>query len=330
MSTEPDSVSERTQVSTRSERRAENGGGGWLVAMGGVMLLGGMALSVGPLVSWKAQKVCAGLAGLGIHGGAIVMGGIGLMALGTVRRSIERMRSEAQRDDGFLIEQMATDVVEIRDAMAAVESESHEIQAQFALLRSDVTALRQTPAPTQTESPMSPDALFQMAASLDKLAQRIDQRLRTFETSLHESVDELSARIESTRRTVEEISHGAASSTTTSPAKNQGARAALAPVAPPQVPSGPSLGLLDSLHDDPPAALPSAQHEGLDFDSLDANAGELARELDQTARAASGPWDEELMVDHSRTDETRGKLEQLQSLLSDDRLRAALDQMRRG
>lgn len=328
MSPEPESLTDQVLSSphpaTPPKRSVE---GGLLVTLGWMSLLGGAALSILPLVSWRAGKVMNGLAGLGIHGGTIVMGGLGLMAVGMVRRSIDRLRQESTRDDALIVEQMALDVVQVKSSMAAVEEQNHELHAQLGLLRSEVTALRQTPLAPKAESPMSSDALFQLASSLDKLGLRIDQRLKLHHTTLQESIDELHATVEHSRRNMEDRlppyapTPDAQSALDVAPQESYPQQ--------PEPPAGPSLGLLDSL-DDVPSALPREHAAAIDFDALDARSGELARDLDAAARAPRGSWDEELMVDHSASrQETEHKLEQLQSLLSDERLRAALDQMRR-
>lgn len=94
-----------------------------------------------------------------------------------------------------------------------------------------------------------------------------------------------------------------------------------------------SLGLLDQFDDVAPAlpttnAAPASQRAP--EQDFGANQGDTHAELDRAARSlrTDATWDEQMMVEHQDLD-TKTKLLQLESLLSDERLRSALDAMRR-
>ena len=314
--------------------RSRSREGGMFLAFGGMCALVGVAATILPRMSWKADQIMAGFETLGVDSGTLLMGGLVLMALGLVRRAQDAARPD--NDQELLMEQIATDLMELRGSLedlrgsaAALSGRVEFVGGAVAQIGEQIEARNAVPAHSQ-------DALFQLAASLDKLGARLDQRLKVNHTMVQESLEELVSSIEHSRRSVEERVPVALSHLIDNPIENTVYEQTPIVTAPAEqscdaAHSRGSLGVLDSITDDIPAALPAdAQTHGIDFDHLDQQSPELARGMEATSRAAQsgGAWDDEPMAEHDASD-TAQKLEQLQSLLSDERLRAALDSMRR-
>lgn len=325
------------------------------------MLLGfasitlGVGLTVAPSYSWTASKIAAQLAQFGLQAGVAVFGGLMLMGLATVRRAQESARVEMQYDSSLLLEQIASEMVEIRAGVDAMQDRSNGLEQRVRALEPQLAEARDTIlSQVASQAPRNDsDALFQLASGLDKLGLRLEQRLRLHHSTLQESVDELAATVEHARRSLEDRLDQFGG-TTQGMVEASGAGAPFAEHAPggeldgvegfpPLAPASEtgaddtnSLGLLDQFEDvasalptshSRPSAAPAAEvgSFGLEGDALETL--ERAARHTQAANAAGGTWDEQLMV--QRDDDTQQKLAQLESLLSDERLRAALDAMRR-
>lgn len=315
-----------------------NGQGKALIALGALGLVAGAGLAAAPSISWSAGQL---LANLGTHwtlGAAVGVGSLGVLALGLVRQSLARQAQNQPADPSLLLEQIATDLVGVREQFSTLTQSNREQLQSIQTLQAEIGELRQS----QSANAVSNEALFQLAASLDKLGQRIDQRLRLHHSTLQDTIDELAATVDHSRRAIEErlgdgplpaapvedgwdlevgsqadwtppqeLEHG--SSATAGPAwqaPNAELEATLEAVEVEPAADAPgSLGLLDMFEDSVPSALPHAlMHEsnaGLDVQALDLGFGPPS----------------------SGEGELSDKLDQLQSLLADPRLAQALKKL---
>lgn len=358
-----------------AQTRSSGGGDSVLwILLGLGSLSVGVLLAAAPNISWTASKIAERLAGMGVHSGVAVVGGLTLMVLGLIRRGQNAARAELQYDSSLLFEQIASELIEIRGALETSTARGERFEARVDELSKDLLLAREAlsgelQALTAREGNNS--ALFQLASGLDKLGLRVEQRLRLHHSTLQESVDELAATLEHSRRTLEEQIHALsathydgpqqdATEYDASPYEAAEPEAAAYGSAPSEViardttplelaaqqaryeaqrPNTPtqdnanSLGLLDQFDDVAPAlptpnAAPASQRaREQDFG---ADHGETHAELDRASRAlrTDATWDEQMMVEHQDLD-TKTKLLHLESLLSDERLRSALDAMRR-
>lgn len=335
------------EAPARASGTASSGGGdatAWML-LGLLALAGGVALMALPSLSWTAGKVASRLDSLGIQSGVVMLGGALFMVLGLVRRGQHAARAEMQYDASLLFEQIAAELVEIRTSLEAGRAREEASARQFDELRRELNQTRGAlAAEIEKHAPRDhSDALFQLAAGLDKLGLRVEQRLRLHHSALQDSVDELSATVEHSRRSLEELMQGrgeplAANLPSTTPYEEQTQDEYQAPSEPlpasvseaPSEGTG-SLGLLDQF-DDVAAPLPNVQHEeSVVSDEFDSSSAQAQADLDRAARSSrtESTWDEQLMVESPQDLDTKTKLLQLESLLGDERLRAALDAMRR-
>ncbi len=363
--------------------QARSSGGGdsvlWiLLGLGSLSV--GVLLAAAPNISWTASKIAERLAGMGVHSGVAVVGGLTLMVLGLIRRGQNAARAELQYDSSLLFEQIASELIEIRGALESSTARGERLEARLDDLSKDLLLAREAlsgelQALTAREGNSS--ALFQLASGLDKLGLRVEQRLRLHHSTLQESVDELAATLEHSRRSLEEQIHALSATQYDAPQHDaaeydapagyeaapyeteqpeaaayesatgeviardttplelaaQHARDEAQQTSAPQAQDNSnSLGLLDQFDDVAPA-LPTpnaaAPQRALEQD-FGSSRGETHVELDRAARSlrTDATWDEQMMVEHQDLD-TKTKLLQLESLLSDERLRSALEAMRR-
>jgi hypothetical protein len=313
-----------------------------LMLTGLAATLFGLALSILPLISWKATKVMLGLDFLGVQGGALVVGGMTLVGLGMIRRSqvAAIAASDGSDIDSEIVEQVAADVVQMRNAVDHMQSVVGAMQDELRTVKDEIVAA--IPAPVAPQAPEAQggneDAIFRMAASLDKVGAKIEERLKS-------QFSELQGRLSSVESSVREVPVPAAAAPV-APVAPVASEAPVAKVEVPVVepvqmaprveapqpvavvepiedPAAPaqddhpegSLGVLDTLDDEVVGALPG--DSAIDFDQID----NVQLSNDDSALPAKSPgagvWEEELeMVDTGDPD-------------TDEQLRSALEDMRR-
>lgn len=332
---------------------ANSAGGGdataWML-LGLLALAGGVALMALPSLSWSAAKVASRLGELGVESGVVMLGGALMMVLGLVRRGQHAARVEMQYDASLLFEQIAAELVEIRSSLESTRAREESSVRQIEELRQELTQTRGALSEAiERNAPRdNSDAVFQLAAGLDKLGLRVEQRLRLHHSALQDSVEELSATVEHSRRSLEELlqTHSqplpesalVQESYAEQPAAEYVAEAPVEEYSAPEVeapqdmaPPSSSLGLLDQF-EDVAAPLPAASHEHVSHsDEFDMGGAQTQADLERAARSSrvDSTWDEQLMVESQQDLDTKTKLLQLESLLGDERLRAALEAMRR-
>ncbi|HVS11980.1 MAG TPA: hypothetical protein VMS76_19100 [Planctomycetota bacterium] len=305
-------------------------GGFWTLAGAACTALGLALAFAGPL-SPSIARAAQRAADAGFHSGVLVMGGLLLVACGSLWRRTSRSVSEEteRQEDSQILEQVATDLVQMRGAVDRLQLVSNAVQDD---LRSMYSALdAQSQAMQGGSDGAQHDALFRLAASLDQLGARLEQRLVAQSGSLQQTLDQVGITASQAQRALEELAVSAAAR---APVELPAAEPQwVVPVATPPddlagaehaqpAPAPPSLGLLDQLDDYGTPAAPLALES-------------TAAPLPSGPRAGAGSWEEELeMVASERAKaaqeelDTQTKLLQLGSLLSDERLRSALEQMR--
>jgi hypothetical protein len=324
---------------------------------GFVAVAAGLALASAPLASWKAEQILTGLDHLGVHAGVLVVGGLLLWCAGALRRgqvSLAQRGGELQ-DDSLLLEQMATDLVQMRNAIDHMQLISATVQDELRAVHVRVRTAAEQPPPPPPEDGAG-DAIFRLAASLDQLGARIEQRLNVQYATLQDSLEELGVTLVAARTNMQEMVGGEPAEAAhqepqhargyAAPAPQQAPRQAPRPAQHAQVAeeprsddqAGSPLGLLDQLDDEGVAAplprhAPRHAHQPED----EPETIQLDAPLPHTHGHQHGggrSWEEELQMvapqaSQAQELDTRTKLHQLGELLSDERLRQALDQMRR-
>ena len=157
-----------------------------LLTTGFFLAVGGLALAAAPQYSWQVVKISRLLAGMGIESGTLLVGGLLLFALGLVLRAVVfhgsqpgPEESDEQSDFSLIAEQLATDLARVRHSVLQVTEEvvgMSESQATFLQEQRAEAALE--------EKGPQHDAVFRLAASLDQLNARVDERLHHMDVQL--------------------------------------------------------------------------------------------------------------------------------------------------
>ncbi len=289
----------------------------------------GMTLSLGPRLSWKLSQIAEGFRHLGVDGGVLMMGGLIMVAIGLLRRGQVALRTPTteQAEDRLLIEQLtkdslraAADLSRLESGLAHVEAElaatGQELAQRIAASTREVSGL----IPPPQEIPSPDEAIFRLAASLDQVGMRIEQRLKAQYTALQDHLEDVGAAILSARNHMQGLAQ----------AGDQHA-AGLREEVQAQVETAleetgfwangrnnsklPSLGVLDTLDDHEVTATP-------DLGSINSALPVNPEEAREHGATTAFPGAIENM-------DTKTRLIQLSSLLADPILRKALEGMHR-
>lgn len=299
-----------------------------LMSLGIAAVAVGLALSLGPKVSWKLTQISDGFKYLGIQGGVLVMGGLILTGLGMLRRGQIALRTPTpeQLEDRLMLEQLTKDNLRMSEEIARLEGGLAHAEAEIAQSRRALEERVQACAreviaaiPVPREEPSAGDAIYRLAASLDQVGMRIEQRLKTQYTALQDHLEDVGAAILSARNQMQGLQRGHSDDTLQREVRAQVANALEE--------TGfyghngregrpGSLGVLDSI-DENPVPEASLDDVGAALPQVDpANANGTAAESGYAEGEFGDPE-----VD------TKTRLMQLSTLLADPKLRAALEGM---
>ncbi len=176
-----------------------------LFTTGFLLAAGGLALAAAPEYSWQVVKIGRLLAGMGIESGTLIVGGFVMFALGFVHRAVvfhgtqpSPEESDEQAEFRLVTEQLATDLAQVRHSVMQVSEEL------VGMSESQSTFLQEQRAEAfQEEKSPQHDAVFRLAASLDQLNARVDERLHAMDVQLRGHFDGVGEAIRGTREAMD-------------------------------------------------------------------------------------------------------------------------------
>ena len=187
---------------THADGRPRLGDGGTtaMLFLLGIGLIGaGVAIVLAPEYSWTVHRVGRELAALGVLPGTLFVGGLITCALGVLSRSRVGAPSHAgsdpvSGDSEFLLvaDQLATDQAQVLTSLLQVSEEL------AALGEAQRTALA-TPAQGESGSADQHNAIYRLAASVDQLHARIDERMHALDVLLRNRLESVTAVLEKAR-----------------------------------------------------------------------------------------------------------------------------------
>ena len=166
-----------------------------LLATGFALFAGGIALVVAPEYSERARSMAEAIDRFsGIQSGVLLLGGLVFFSLGVLGRGIikttstVRLGSSPQRgEDGvdvsLVVEQLAGDMVQLRTAVDQLSSHAAKTAEVLQRLLDG-----QDSRDGGGQQPHDNDPLFRLAASLDHMNARIDERFKALTARLDESL----------------------------------------------------------------------------------------------------------------------------------------------
>jgi hypothetical protein len=164
-------------------------------------VLCGVALALGPRLSWKIDQISRGFSYLGVHGGTLIVGGILLAAIGLVLRAQSiAAESASTRDELPMLEGLTSDVLQMHHSLDHLARCVDAFESKIERVVKEVRELefkfpRPEPAPAAPPEPAldegQKDAIFRLAASVDHVGARIDQRLKAQYKELYDRLEEI-------------------------------------------------------------------------------------------------------------------------------------------
>lgn len=215
----------------------------------------GLVLTAVPGVSALASRFVPGLEHLGVHGGALLMGGLTLVGLGMVMRRCQQVAvqvAEAGSDSGAM-DDLAARVAQLGGTLEGLDNQVRGLReeldvrfggmsASFEKLGRDLAAQLDQP---QAEGLGSEDAIFRLAASLDKVGARIEERLKSQFGDLTQRIGKVESSLQEAAALMEDVASRPAPALDLEPAGDYGPVAGYddyAPAPGPAYPAAPMHG----------------------------------------------------------------------------------------
>jgi hypothetical protein len=177
-----------TEFATSSHR-----GERFLFLLGFALVVGSIGLAFAPHYSWQVTKIARLANGMGLQNGALLVGGLVLFGLGIVARvagssvpvTDHRAEYEAMQSELTIFnEQLTTKLAQLRTAVMQVHDVVGSISAQQ-------QAQAQNESDQNTPRDNSQDAIFRLAASLDKLHAHFDERVHAVDLQMRSGFEAL-------------------------------------------------------------------------------------------------------------------------------------------
>jgi hypothetical protein len=189
---------------THSTTSAGSGrtGAGFLFFLGFCLVAAGVGFAAAPHYSWTVTKIARQVAALGLQNGVLVVGGLTLFGLGIVARGRGNPVSEAVEDDApneelhLLNEQVSAKFSQTRTALLQLSEGQRTLASQLQALHQKAD---ERPAPVEAPQNNNQDALFRLAASLDKLNAHVDERIHSIDLQLRSGLESLAGELRRSR-----------------------------------------------------------------------------------------------------------------------------------
>lgn len=188
--------------------KVKGGGYALLLYLTGIGMAGsGVALALAPRISWQLTKVVRKLQPYGVDNSTLVVGGVVIFALGwvvraTVRaaRSATQMQPDTSADLQLVTDQLASDLAVVKRAVSGLADRISAVaQGQQQLLEMAVSQ----PAADGGQVSDQQNALFRLAASLDQLGAKMDERIHCLDTEIRAKIEGVRHAVDESRSAVE-------------------------------------------------------------------------------------------------------------------------------
>ncbi len=186
------------------ERAAIGSGGSFLFTLTGLGLVvaGGM-LATASYHSWQVQQVAGQLAGFGIQSGMLIVGGFALLGAGRLGRTLAKLSARAPTSDPALVDAVGC----MADNLSLLSGALVQMQEQVTHLGLREPIVNVSAPPPDGDLVMlyrdQKDAVFRLAASLDKLARTVTDQVAAEIGSLDRQFAGVVAEIQAARTSLE-------------------------------------------------------------------------------------------------------------------------------
>ncbi len=186
-----------------------NGSAAFLFLVGLALVGAGAALVLAPRISLQLVKVGRELASYGIQPGLLLVAGTTVFSMGFVARSVaaaarasRQVEVPQQTDSDFMLvaDQLAADLAQVLSSLLQITEEVGSLgESQRTLLKSNQKE------EGASEKPDQMGAIFRMAASIDQLGARVDERMHEVDVQLRSRFDTLGHAVDATRASAQAL-----------------------------------------------------------------------------------------------------------------------------
>lgn len=175
------------------------------------LMIGGAGLVAVPLVARSYAWIVSGFAKHGVYGAPVALAGIVVLGLWIVARSREvadRERAESAARDSqeraedsqqaLVLDQLASDLALTRGGM-------QELRVEFVYLKDLVQSAQRDGVDPTTGIDEAQAAIFRLAASMDQLGGRLEQRLKAQDSAVHEVMALLRSELSTTTNSLMDL-----------------------------------------------------------------------------------------------------------------------------
>jgi len=178
-----------TEFATRSHK-----GAGFLFLMGFAFLATGVGFAFAPQFSWKVHTFALKVNEFGLQNGVLAMAGVVIFALGIVARVAGS--SAPVRDSGDANEDLRSEMNLLNEQVSNKLGQLRTALLQIHEGVNGVVAQQQADAQSHSQSQGGPadrsqDAVYRLAASLDKLHAHFDERVHAVDLQLRSGFETL-------------------------------------------------------------------------------------------------------------------------------------------
>ena len=171
----------RMRARSSKPKSSYRGGGesSMIQLCGWVALLAGAAATVGAQYVPQLGGVASALDSMGVSGSLLGLCGITLIAVGRVRRGQVDLarRADDANDMEVLYENLSNEFLGLRGAVEEVQRDNGTTRGAVQKVHGEVSTVQQMLAEAAAQPDGAQDALFRLAASLDKMSARVEQRM---------------------------------------------------------------------------------------------------------------------------------------------------------
>lgn len=192
-------------MATSDHGSSKTSGAGVLFFAGTALMAAGAGFAFAPHYSWQVVKIARQASALGLENGTLFVGGLVLFGLGLVTRAVAGAAKPRDNSSEFssLQSELSLSNEQIANKLAQLRAGLNQVGESVSSLAAQQAAQAQQPSTASAEGEGVREAVFRLAASLDKLHAHFDERLHAVDLQLRSGFETLLAASSELRRTLE-------------------------------------------------------------------------------------------------------------------------------
>lgn len=221
-------------MATSDHGSSKTSGAGVLFFAGTALMAAGAGFAFAPHYSWQVVKIARQASALGLENGTLFVGGLVLFGLGLVTRAVAGAAKPRDNSSEFssLQSELSLSNEQIANKLAQLRAGLNQVGESVSSLAAQQAAQAQQPSTASAEGEGVREAVFRLAASLDKLHAHFDERLHAVDLQLRSGFETLLHASSDLRRTLETAAPAPAPSHLAAPHVAHAAVASADPFAP--------------------------------------------------------------------------------------------------